>query len=382
MSQFMPNDPYLWQEVDSMKNFVTRAVIALLLGCVPVRLTARTIQPYPALADLQTALDLDRRGEYQDALQRYQALLSHAAVNLSPQLHAYVLQQMADDYNGLGDYAKGEERAREALRILAGANERNTDKFAIAEGVLAAALAGEGNYSGARKMAELAASLGKETISAHAPRFGILLTGLAHVLAVQGEHRHALKLYQRAVGIMEKAGEGNRIELGTAYVNLAGEYLAKGNPKRALRLVASARATWKQVLPSSNPFTVYVLTVEMLSYKKLKAYREAEALIPEILEVRAPQLGPSHPDRVMLLNIAASVYVAEKKYEAAALLLKQAVALSKRLFRPGNPVSRILLANYSYVLGQLGQTEEASRVRAESQVLLAFPERGPVPGVP
>jgi tetratricopeptide (TPR) repeat protein len=373
--------PAFGEEVDSMKNSITLAVMTFLLGCVPVRLAARGIQSDPALANLQTALDLDRRGEYRDALQKYQAFLSSATVNLTPQLHAYVLQQMADADIGLGDYAKGEEKAREALRLLAGANERNTGMFATAEGVLAHALTGEGNYLEAKKMAEQAVSLGKETIGVHAPRFGILLTTLAHALADQGEHGRALKLYQRSVGIMEKAGEGNRIELGSAYANLAGAYLRKGNAKKALELVALGLATWKQVLPPNNSFTVYALCIKMLGYKKLKAYREAEALIPEVLEMGAVQLGPNHPDRVFLLAIAASVYIAEKKYELAAPLLKQGVELSKRLFPRGNPVSRTVLTNYSYVLAELGQTEEASRVRAESEVLLAFPERDQLPGV-
>ena len=358
-----------------MKNSITLAVITFLLGCVPVRLTARGIQPNPALADLKTALDLDRRGEYRDALQKYQALLSNPAVNLDPQLHAYILQQMADADNGLGDYGKGEEKAREALRLLAGANERNTAIYAIAQGVLANALTGEGNYFEAEKMAEQAVSLGKHTLGARAPRFALLLTTLGHALQNQGKRRHALRLYQQARGIMEKAGEGNRIELGSAYVNLAGAYLAEGNAKKALELVALALATWKQVLPSNNSFIVYALSMEMLGYEKLKAYREAEALIPETLEGGVTQLGPSHPDRVLILHIAASVYVAEKKYELAMPLLKQGVALAKRVFPPGNPVSRILLANYSFVLVKLGKTEEASRVRAESEVLLAFPER-------
>ena len=363
-----------------MKNSITLAVIAFLLGCVPLRLTARGNQPDPALADLHAALDLDRRGEYREALQKYQALLSNASVAQYPQFHAYVLRLMAGADNALGDYAKGEGKAREALGILAGANERNTSMFAIAEGVLADALVGEGNYLGAKKTAVQAVSLGKKTISARAPGFGVLLSTLASALQVQGERRRPLKLYQQVVAIMEKAGEGNRIELGSAYLNLAGAYLANGKGKKALELVASARVAWKQVLPANNPFKVYVLSMEMLGYEKLKAYREAEALIPEMLEVGLTQLGPSHPDRVMLLVIAASVYIAQKKYGLAAPLLKQAVELSKRMFRFGDPVSRIVLANYSHVLAELGRAEEASRMRAESEVLLAFPEGEQVPG--
>jgi len=215
-----------------MKNSIRLAVTAFLLGCIPVWLTARGIQPDPTLADLQAALDLDRKGECREALQKYQALLANASVNLNPQLHAYILQQMADAQNGLGDYAKGEEKAREALRLLASANETNTRTFAAAEGVLANALAGEGNYLGAKEVAEQAVSLGKETFGACAPRFGLLLTTLANALRAQGEHRRALRLYRQAAGIMQKAGEGNRIELGAAYLNLAGASLRKGTRRR------------------------------------------------------------------------------------------------------------------------------------------------------
>jgi tetratricopeptide (TPR) repeat protein len=358
-----------------MRNSVGWASIALLLGCVQVPLTARGIQPNPTVADLLAAQDLDRRGEYRDAIEKYRAFLSNTSVSPDPQLRAYVLEQMADAENGLGDYAKADEKAREALRLLAGANKRNTRMFAVAEGELAVALAGEGDYRGAKKMAERAVSLGKETIGARAPSFGVLLTVLAHALEGQGERRRALKLFQQAAGIMKKAGEGSRIELGSAYVNLAGAYLAMGKGKKALDLVALAFATWKPVLPSRNSFTVYALTIEMVGYEKLKAYRQAEALIPEILGAGVAQLGPNHPDHVVLLNLAASVYLAQKKYERAAPLLKEGVELSKRLFRPGNPVSRTLLTNYSFVLTKLGQAEEASRAWAESQVLLAFPEQ-------
>jgi len=358
-----------------MKNSATQVAIALLLACIPLRLGARGIQPNPAFADLQTALDLDRRGEYRNAIEKYQAFLSNTTVNLNPRVHAYVLEQMADADNGLGDYAKAEEKAREAMRFLAGANERKTSMFAIAESELAVALAGEGDYLGAKRMAERAVSLGKETISARSPSFAVLLTCLAQALEGQGEHRRAIKLFRRAAGIMKKAGEGSRIELGSAYVNLAGAYLEKGNAKKALELVTLALAAWKEVLPAGNSFVVYARSVEMLSYAKLKAYHEAEALIPEILGLGVSQLGPSHPDHVMLLNLAASVYLAQKKYERAAPLLKEGVELSRRLFRPGSPISRILLVNYSFVLAKLGRAEEASRVRAESQVLLAFPEQ-------
>lgn len=358
-----------------MNNSIALAVITLLLGVVPLPSRAREEQPAPTLADLESALNLDRRGEFQEAIQKYQVFLSSPTINLDSVLHAYVLKQMADAENGLGDYAKGEMKAREALRLLAGANQSRTSTLATTEGVLADSLDGEGNYFKARKVAQQAVTLGKETISPRAPSVGVLLNTLALTLQTLGQHRQALKLLQEAAGIMEKAGEDNRIELGTAYTNLAGAYLAEGDTKKTLALAALALATWNQVLPPNNSHTVYALSMEILGYKKLRAYRAAEVLIPPTVELAQSQLGPNHPDRVMLLEIAASVYIAERKYELAEPLLKQGVDVSRRLFSLGNPVFRTALANYSYVLTKLGQTEEASRIQAESGALLAFPER-------
>jgi tetratricopeptide (TPR) repeat protein len=360
-----------------MKLSTALAMIAFLMGCVLPRLIAcgaqANGQDNAALTDLQSALQLDRKGEYGEALQKYRALLSKPSVQLTPLLHPYILKQVADVDNGLGDYAGAEVNVREALRLLVAAHETNTATCATAEGVLANALEGEGNYSEAENVAERAVSAGRATLSPQAPSFAILLTLLGHALEAEGKRGRALKLYQDALDIMKNAGEGYRIELGTAYANLAGAYLARGNAKKALELISLAFATWKQVLPSDNTFTVYAVSLEVLSYEKLKRYGTAEALIPEMLEMGVSGLGVSHPDRARLLDVAASVYIAEKKYPEAARVLQEAVELTKRTSPAGNPLSRIVLANYSYVLAKMGRTEEASQVRAENGILLAFP---------
>jgi tetratricopeptide (TPR) repeat protein len=205
-----------------MKMSTTLAMIAFLIGCVPPRLIARGGQANAALTDLQSALQFDRKGDYPQALQKYRAFLPQPNVQLTPLLHAYILKQVADVDNGLGDYAGAEVKVREALRLLVAANETNTSTFATAEGVLADALGGEGNYTEEKNVAERAVSAGRATLSPKAPSFAILLTVLGHALEDEGKHGRALKLYQEAQDIMKNAGEGNRIGLGSAYVNLAG----------------------------------------------------------------------------------------------------------------------------------------------------------------
>jgi hypothetical protein len=77
---------------------------------------------------------------------------------------------------------------------------------------------------------------------------------------------------------------------------------------------------------------------------------------------------------VILLANVASVYIAEKKYKQAEPLLEECVKLSGRVFPAGHPVFRNILKTYSFVLAKLNRSDEAARARAQSEVLLAFPE--------
>lgn len=271
----------------------------------------------------------------------------------------------------MGDYGEGESEAREALRLLGMAGETKSILFAAAEGALADALRGEGNYIDETRVAEHAVSLAKQTSNPIAPRLAILLTILARAREDSGQVRRAVELYKQAVDIFRRAGEGNRIELGSAYANLALAYFLGGKPKNAFANVDLALAAWKDVLPPDHVFMLYVWNTEIVSYVKSKAYRRAETLIPKMLAVSASQLGPNHPDRVTLLGNAASVYVDERKYEQAEAPLKEALELGERVLPRGHPALRNILRTYAFVLERSNRVEEASRLRSESQVILA-----------
>jgi tetratricopeptide (TPR) repeat protein len=329
----------------------------------------------PWTAVLKDAVTLNRNGEYREALAKYTALLSSPPVKADAETHAYVLSQMADATIKLGAYVEAETNAREALRLLAGARRTETSTFAIAGGTLAAALRAEGNYGEAKRVAEQALALGKKTLSPLAPHFGILVTTLAQILQEIGDLKGAQALCRQAVDIFEKAGESSRMELGSAYQNLAVIYILRGKPRQAVDAVNLALAAWKQSLPPGHPFVVYALTTKVAAYDKLRDFRQAEEIIPEMLRLAESQFGANHPQRSIALSDAAAVYVAEKKYSLAEPLLREAVAIGKRRFPAGHPLVRTALLNYCYVLEKLDRKQEAAQSRAEAQVLLAFPEK-------
>jgi tetratricopeptide (TPR) repeat protein len=355
-----------------MKKFVL-VVLTLLLVEAAVEGEPLNIggEPESWLAVIQSAADLSRKGEYRDAVAKYEAALSTPKINATVELWSYVLSQMADAEIELGDYAAGETDAREALRLLARSNENQTSTFAAAQGVLAHGLEAEGNYGEAKSLAEKAVSLGKQTLSPLSPRLGILLTTMGLILQESGQLRPALALCKQALEIFANAGERYKIDLGTAYQNLAVVYADLGQPKRALEAITLALATWNEVLPPDHPFIVYALSTKVVAYTELKMFKSAEPIIPQMLRLGLSRFGPTHPERVILLNNAAALYIAEKKYAEAEPLLEEGVALSKRVFPSADPRTQHMLEGDAYVLAKLNRREEASIARAESQVLRA-----------
>lgn len=98
-----------------------------------------------------------------------------------------------------------------------------------------------------------------------------------------------------------------------------------------------------------------------------------------MLRLAESQFGANHPQHAIVLNDAAVVYVAEKKYSLAEPLLREAIAVGKQNFPAGHPLVRTALLNHCNVLEKLNRKQEAPHSRAEAQVLLAFPKnRGPL----
>jgi hypothetical protein len=94
-------------------------------------------QPPPAswTEAVQLANSLTRRGEYREAIQSYEALLTEDVTVGNVELRAYLLSEIAYVEIELGDYAAAERRTREALSGLASGERTHTGAFVLAERV-------------------------------------------------------------------------------------------------------------------------------------------------------------------------------------------------------------------------------------------------------
>jgi tetratricopeptide (TPR) repeat protein len=218
----------LRQTRNSVALALTRTLLLeVALGAQP---SGSGIENEPWMAALQDAVNLSRRGEYREAMEKYAALLSTSPVRVNAEIHAYVLSQMADAER-TGALAR-EEDVRSACSTL--------------------------RHSCYHARTDTPGDRGTES---------------------------RLQLCRQAVDIFEKAGAASRIELGSAYQNLAVVYALRGKPRKALDAVNLALATLEQALPPNHPFIVYALSTKVVACNKLKAFRQAEEMIPEMLRL-------------------------------------------------------------------------------------------------
>jgi tetratricopeptide (TPR) repeat protein len=338
----------------------------VLIGATVVAACSENIE-----TRLREAGELRRNGEYWQARESYLALLPDSAVTRNPELHASLLVQTADTDIELGVYGDADARAREAIAILKSAQKTQSAIFVGAERLLADALLAEGNAEEAKTVAEHALAVGNTTLDLSSASYGFLLTTLAQIMRDLHNLGRAQELGEHAVDIFQKMQGAAKIDLGTAYQNLAILYTLRGRPKQALTTINLAVATWDRTLPPNHPYLVYAESTKMLIYTRLKFFREGEELMPHMLAHGESRFGRNHPERVVLLNNAAALYTAEKRYEAAEPLLREAVEVSRRNFPSGHRLSRDTLLNYSYVLAKLNRKEEAAVARAEGEVVRA-----------
>ena len=215
----------------------------------------------PLPVTLKQATDLQRRGEYQQAIAIYRLVLDSRNA-LDVELRAYVLSQIADVNIQRGMYTEAGTASNEAITLLRQAHKDHTGLFARAERVLADALYAGGYDQQARNIATEALALGRQTLDTRSPEVASFLTSLGQILKELGKLGQAEELCQSALQILQRTQAADKIDLATAYQNVAVIQALRGHPRKALATIDLALATWSQVPPPQHPSFVNALCAE------------------------------------------------------------------------------------------------------------------------
>jgi tetratricopeptide (TPR) repeat protein len=96
-----------------------------------------------------------------------------------------------------------------------------------------------------------------------------------------------------------------------------------------------------------------------LVYQNQSRYDDAEALFLQVLDTQERDLGPQHPDVIMVMANLADMYHHIGRYDDAAGLFEKTVAGAQQAFGPSHWLTCTIRAGYGRTLMVLERYEEA-----------------------
>ena len=324
----LPERPAVRAEVQALHEVLARTQVHEHLGRFDEGLSisrdaleralATEHLPVIALARYRVAVFLEKRGEYQDAVEQWVGSFHDALRGGHEQLAAEAATALA--------FCEGYQLARHDAGI----------RWAELAGVYVERL-------------ELGDTLTEAT----------RLDVLAVLREMKGELARSIETHEQALAIRRALVGEDHHSVGYGLVNLAAVLEQTGELQRAKSMLLQARRIFEHAFGPDNPTTAHVLHNLANLHEKLGEYDEAEPLLHRVLSIWTDTLGPEHPDLGDVQATLADLRTAQGALEQAAEHYQAAL----RIHQAGLPADHPQVAQSATKLGQallaLQRLEEA-----------------------
>jgi tetratricopeptide (TPR) repeat protein len=326
----------------SRGRLIARSLLAVLLYLLQpgVLLLADEQDDRAKLLSLKKQVtELYQAGKFNEAIpiaQEFLELCEKVAGPDHPDT-ATALNNLAELYRSMGDYAKAEPLYQRALKIFGkalGPDHRNT---ATALNNLAALYRSMGEYAKAEPLYQWALKIYEKALGPDHPDTGLALNNLAELYRSMGEYAKAEPLYQRSLKIKEKALGPDHPDTGLALNNLAELYLSMGDYGKAEPLFQRSLKIREKALGPDHPDTGLTLNNLAELYRSMGDYAKAEPLFQRVLKIYEKALGPDHPDAGLALNNLAELYLSMGDYAKAEPLYQRSLKIKEKVLGPDHP---------------------------------------------
>jgi tetratricopeptide (TPR) repeat protein len=108
----------------------------------------------------------------------------------------------------------------------------------------------------------------------------------------------------------------------------------------------------------------------IICYLQLTKYKEAEALLKQLTELREMNLGLDHPDVAACLHYLAEIMRADGRYELAEKNYKRAIDIRTKCLGPNHPDVAHSLDGYANLLAATYREAEAEHMRTCAKAIL------------
>jgi tetratricopeptide (TPR) repeat protein len=193
------------------------------------------------------------------------------------------------------------------------------------------------------------------------PRRGSTLNSLGLVLRAEKKYTEAEAAFRKALPIMQVA-YGDGLDAAHVNLNLAETLHAEGRPAEALPGVRAALATYKRLLPPNSPAIASALCLEGDSYRLLKQFTDAEALLRRCSDLREGASGIDSDEFAEAQYALAQTFVAEGKYSDAEPRLRLVEKIREKNHGITSPELAQAMEERVTVLKHLGRDKEAARL--------------------
>ena len=381
----------------------------------PLAPAARLLLPVLA-AVLALGVDLPAYGQARQA-QRQPAPRPAQQARRVDDRHWQELMDQAEAQIAKGEYARGEETARqlvaEALKLF-GDSHPDT---ATSLNVIADAQMRQGKYADAQKNFSAALNIYEQRLGPEHVNTAAALNNLALVLEKLGDYPSAESLLRRSLRILEKILGKQHQDTATTLSNLgrvldlqgkfsettggaagedakrlsarAQELIDRGQYQEAETLHYRVVAIHERTLGKEHPTTATSLSnLGNVLYLQGKS-KEAEAVHRRAFAIREKVLGAEHPDTATSMNNLANVLQEQGKdellspseariqarfnlqaYTETESLFRKALAIQERTLGPDHPATANTLNNLSTYLDRRGRSQEAEPLQRRALDIL------------
>ncbi|MFO7737347.1 MAG: tetratricopeptide repeat protein, partial [Desulfatiglandaceae bacterium] len=287
------------------------------------------------------------QGRYQEATRYAEALVTagEKAFGKDHPNMSILLNNLAERYRSLGNYARAEPLYKKSLAIVEKTYGPNHPHVARGLNNLAALYDSLGDYASAEPLYKRSLAIKEKTLGAKHPSIAISLNNLAGLYTNLGDYTRAEALYKKSLGIMEKVSGPNHPDVGKILNSLAMLYWSTGDYTRSMQLLKRSLAIKEKSLGSEHPNVAKSLMNLAALYTTLDDYAGAVPLYTRSLAIMEKALGPTHPEVAKVLDNLAGLYFSFGDLARAKPLLEKSLAIKEKTLGSEHPDVALSLHN-------------------------------------
>ena len=204
--------------------------------------------------------------------------------------------------------------------------------------------------------------------------WSIICDSIATLYRAKAKYEYSERLYKDALDIKATILGKGHLSLANSYDNLGGMCMEKGDLKEAEGYYRDALSTTENTLPPESPEVYGRLDKLAKCLIKEGKFSEAEELYLRALEFWKKEASKTGDESRCLYALGA-LYIAQKRYAAAASPLSRALRMCEKFSGPCSMALVPYLEMYAYDLYYLGRRGETAALRGRAAAITGPKEK-------